>query len=35
MRELWKKIMYLFDDDNVEHGILSFEFIVYNFIGAF
>ena len=32
MGELWKKFMYLFDDDMDEHGVLSVEFIVYNIL---
>ena len=30
MGELWKKVMYLFDDDIDEHGVMSVEFIIYN-----
>jgi hypothetical protein len=30
--ELWKKFMYLFDDDFDDHGVLSIEFIVYNIL---
>lgn len=33
--ELWKKIMFLFDDDIDEHGVLSVEFIMYNVFRAF
>jgi len=29
MGELWKKFMYLFDDDIDEHGLMSIEFIIY------
>eukprot|EP00578_Thalassiosira_sp_NH16_P015096 CAMPEP_0181113566 /NCGR_PEP_ID=MMETSP1071-20121207/20416_1 /TAXON_ID=35127 /ORGANISM="Thalassiosira sp., Strain NH16" /LENGTH=879 /DNA_ID=CAMNT_0023197613 /DNA_START=119 /DNA_END=2758 /DNA_ORIENTATION=- len=36
MEELWKKFMYLFDDDVVEHGgVMSVEFIVYNILRVF
>ncbi len=33
--ELWKKFMYLFDDDLNEHGVLSIELIVYNILHFF
>jgi len=33
--ELWKKFMYLFDDDIDEHGVMSVEFIVYNVLRVF
>lgn len=33
--ELWKKFMYLFDDDFEDHGVLSIEFIVYNILRFF
>ncbi|KAL7555241.1 LOW QUALITY PROTEIN: hypothetical protein ACHAWF_018891 [Thalassiosira exigua] len=33
--ELWKKFMYLFDDDVEEHGILSVEFVCYNVLRFF
>jgi hypothetical protein len=33
--DLWKKFMYLFDDDIDEHGVLSIEFIVYNILRCF
>lgn len=35
MGELWKKFMYLFDDDVDEHGVMSVEFIVYNILRVF
>ena len=35
MGELWKKFMYLFDDDIDEHGVMSVEFIVYNILRVF
>jgi len=33
--ELWKKIMYLFDDDIDDHGVMSVEFIIYNILRLF
>ena len=35
MGELWKKFMYLFDDDIDEHGVMSVEFIVYIVLRVF
>ena len=35
MGELWKKLMYLYDDDVDEHGVMSIEFIVYNILRFF
>jgi hypothetical protein len=35
MGELWKKFMYLFDEDIDDHGVLSMEFIVYNVLRIF
>ena len=35
MGEMWKKFMYLFDDDIDEHGVMSIEFIIYNILRVF
>mmetsp|Transcript_12465 Transcript_12465/g.26922 ORF Transcript_12465/g.26922 Transcript_12465/m.26922 type:complete len:833 (-) Transcript_12465:1491-3989(-) len=35
MGELWKKFMYLFDDDIDDHGVMSVEFIIYNILRMF
>ena len=32
LRELWKKFMYLFDDDIDDHGIASCEFLIYGML---
>jgi len=33
--ELWKKLMYLFDDDTDDHGVMSVEFIIYTILRIF
>ena len=33
--EMWKKFMYLFDDDIDDHGGTSFQFILYNVLRVF
>lgn len=32
MAELWKKFMYLFEDDVDDHGVFSVEFIIYSLL---